>query len=43
LSDWQPRAGAEIVAAAEYETQALRHGADEYAQGVMTGYGAAGR
>jgi cell division septum initiation protein DivIVA len=25
----------EIVAAAEYETQALRHGADEYAHGVM--------
>ena len=26
----------EIVAAAEYETQSLRHGADEYAHGVMT-------
>jgi len=26
----------EIVAAAEYETQALRHGADEYAHGVMS-------
>ena len=26
----------EIVAAAEYETQTLRHGADEYAHGVMT-------
>ncbi len=26
----------EIVAAAEYETQNLRHGADEYAHGVMT-------
>lgn len=25
----------EIVAAAEYETQGLRHGADEYAHGVM--------
>ena len=25
----------EIVAAAEYETQSLRHGADEYAHGVM--------
>ncbi len=26
----------EIIAAAEYETQSLRHGADEYAHGVMT-------
>jgi cell division septum initiation protein DivIVA len=26
----------EIVAAAEYETQSMRHGADEYAHGVMT-------
>jgi len=26
----------EIVAAADYETQSLRHGADEYAHGVMT-------
>ena len=26
----------EIVAAAEHETQSLRHGADEYAHGVMT-------
>lgn len=26
----------EIVAAAEYETQSLRYGADEYAHGVMT-------